>query len=116
MMPKAGSRFVHIALTGAMVLAGAATAWATDPPPATMAPTAEMRAQMATIHDQMAACLRSEKPVSDCHAEMMKSCRAISPAGQGCQMGAGAMGPGKGTGPHGRMGAPTTPPAAPSGQ
>ena len=116
MMTTSGNSFVSAALTGALLIAGAAVAWATDPPPSTMAPTREMRAQMATVHEQMATCLRSEKPVSDCHAEMMKSCEAISPAGKGCQMGKGGMGPGKGMGSHGRMGAQPTPPAAPTAQ
>jgi len=35
----------------------------------------EQREKMATIHDQIAACLRSEKPVADCHKEAMKSCQ-----------------------------------------
>jgi len=116
MMTTSGNSFVSAALTGALLIAGAAVAWATDPPPSTMAPTREMRAQMATVHDQMATCLRSEKPVSDCHAEMMKSCQAISPAGKGCQMGRDGMGPGKGSGPHGGMGTQPTPPAAPTAQ
>jgi len=35
----------------------------------------EQREKMATIHEQMAACLRSDKPVADCHKEAMKSCQ-----------------------------------------
>jgi precorrin-2 methylase len=34
--------------------------------------TKEMRAKMAAAHEQMAACLKSDRPLSDCHAEMMK--------------------------------------------
>jgi hypothetical protein len=33
----------------------------------------------------MAACLRSDSPIGDCHNEMMKSCREIA-GGQGCGM------------------------------
>ena len=36
------------------------------------APTKEMREKMASAHEQMAACLRSDRPTSDCHAEMMQ--------------------------------------------
>jgi hypothetical protein len=32
-----------------------------------------MRAKMATAHEQMAACLRSEKPIAACRTEMMKT-------------------------------------------
>jgi hypothetical protein len=35
----------------------------------------EQREKMATIHEQMAACLRSDKPLADCHKEAMKSCQ-----------------------------------------
>ncbi len=34
--------------------------------------TKEMRAKMATAHEQMASCLKSDRPLEDCHAEMMK--------------------------------------------
>lgn len=36
--------------------------------------TKEQREKMATLHDKMAACLRSEKAMPDCHQEMKKSC------------------------------------------
>jgi hypothetical protein len=36
------------------------------------APTKEMRATMAAAHEQMAACLKSDRPIAECHAEMMK--------------------------------------------
>lgn len=39
-----------------------------DRPP----PTKEMRAKMASAHEQMAACLRSERPIAECHDAMMK--------------------------------------------
>ena len=35
------------------------------------APTKEMREQMASLHEHMAACLRSAKSIDDCHHEMM---------------------------------------------
>ncbi len=37
------------------------------------APTHEMREKMAGAHEQMAACLRSDRPIADCHGEMMKN-------------------------------------------
>lgn len=37
-------------------------------------PTTEQRQKMATMHDKMATCLRSDKPVSDCRNEMMQGC------------------------------------------
>jgi|SRR5882672_10415239 len=36
------------------------------------APSKEMRAKMASAHEQLAACLRSDRPIADCHEEMMK--------------------------------------------
>ena len=55
------------------------------PTGATTEATAEQRQKMADIHDKMAACLRSDRPISDCHKEMMKACK--STAGKdGCPM------------------------------
>ena len=62
-------------------------------------PTKEMRAQMATVHEQMAACLRSDKSIAHCRNEMMSSCQKIM-GPQGCS----TMGMGQGTkGMHGGM-------------
>jgi hypothetical protein len=36
--------------------------------------TPEQRLEMASMHEKMAQCLRSDKPMEDCHKEMMKSC------------------------------------------
>ena len=36
-------------------------------------PTKEEREKMAVAHEQMAACLRSDKSFADCHKEMAKS-------------------------------------------
>jgi len=36
-------------------------------------PSKEMRAKMASAHEQTAVCLRSEKSMAECHKEMMKS-------------------------------------------
>ena len=36
--------------------------------------TTEQRHKMADAHEKMAGCLRSDKPMMECHDEMMKSC------------------------------------------
>src|SRR5450759_4890233 len=52
-------------------------------PAAAPEPTKEMRAKMATLHEQMAACLRSDKSFSDCHSE--KGCQQLM-GERGCPM------------------------------
>jgi len=47
-------------------------------------PSKEMREKMASVHEGMATCLRSEKPLAECRDEMMKSCRQLPE--QGCRM------------------------------
>lgn len=37
--------------------------------------TKEQRETMAKNHESMAACLRSDKSIADCHDEMMKNCK-----------------------------------------
>jgi hypothetical protein len=37
----------------------------------------EQRQSMASNHDKMASCLRSDKSVEICHNEMMKSCQEM---------------------------------------
>ena len=61
----------------------------------TMEFTASQRQSMANIHEKMAACLRSERPLSACHQEMMTACKGES----GCPM----MGGMKGHGMHEHM-------------
>jgi hypothetical protein len=66
----------------------------------------EVRQQMAAVHEKMAQCLRSERPMAECRAEMVSSCQQMMGA-SGCPMmgsGAGGMGPGMmggGKGMHG---------------
>lgn len=38
--------------------------------------TKEQRVKMADMHDKMAACLRSDRAMKDCHDEMKMSCDA----------------------------------------
>ena len=77
------TRMLRIALVNATAVAvallGTGVVWAADSPTtagsASKPPVSkETREKMAVIHEQMAACLRSDKTLSECHAEMMKSC------------------------------------------
>ena len=58
--------------------------------------TSEQREKMANMHEKMSACLRSDKPISECHKEMRTDCQAMMDK-EGCpmmgEMG-GTMGPG----------------------
>lgn len=66
--------------------------------PGTAAVTKEQRQQMATLHEKMAACLRSNKDINECRQEMRQNCQEMMGAqAQGCPMW-GMMGPGKGRG------------------
>jgi hypothetical protein len=89
---------------GTLVLVCSATmalAQGTKSPMGTMTP--EQRQQMASVHEKVAACLRSDRPVSDCQAEMMKGCQAAMGAGM-CPMMGGMMGQMQ----HGQMMPPPT--------
>jgi hypothetical protein len=80
-------------LAAAVALLWAACAIAADPPASAPAPSKEQREKMAVLHEQMAACLRSDKPVSDCRAAMMKGCQAeLGEQGCASMMGRGMMG------------------------
>ncbi|MBC7540359.1 MAG: hypothetical protein H7281_16165 [Bacteriovorax sp.] len=50
-----------------------------------MSMTPEQRQSMATVHEKMAACLRSDKAIEDCHKDMMQSCKDMMGA-DGCPM------------------------------
>jgi len=39
--------------------------------------TKPQRANMATMHEQMAKCLRSDKPMSVCRSEMRNNCKSM---------------------------------------
>ena len=93
-------------LAAGMLLLGSGVALAADTPSSQMAPSKEMREKMATMHEQMAACLRSDKPFAECRQEMMKSCQDTM-GSHGCSM---MMGMG-GIGSTGHMGNMGTPPA-----
>jgi hypothetical protein len=56
-----------------LLMLGAIATLAAEPPSAAAAtPSKETREKMATMHEQMAACLRSVKPIADCRKEAMK--------------------------------------------
>lgn len=67
---------VRAAIAAALLLAGAVAAFADTPPPPNGQPSKETREKMAVLHEQLAACLRSDKPLSQCHSEMVTSCQA----------------------------------------
>ncbi len=80
---------IGVAIGALSLLVGVASA----APPSTGGATVskETREKMATIHEQMAACLRSDKSLAECHSEMRKSCTDLGD--QGCpMMGMGGMG------------------------
>jgi hypothetical protein len=55
--------------------------------------TAEQRQKMADVHEKMAVCLRSDRPLSECRQETMQRCQDIM--GQaGCPMMGSMMGSG----------------------
>ncbi len=95
----------------ALALSLTSAAFAAEPakgPPAD--PTPEARQQMATVHQKMADCLRSERPFAECRSEMMKSCKDMMGA-SGCpMMGSGPGGMGPGMMGHGMTGPPETAP------
>ena len=63
-------------IAGVLVIMGAGAALAADLPAANQpAPSKDMREKMAILHEQMATCLRSDKPLVDCRSEMMKNCQ-----------------------------------------
>jgi hypothetical protein len=78
------SKPLFLALIASMLISAASLAADTAPagPPE---PSKEMRAKMATLHEQMAACLRSDKSFSDCRREMMKDCQQLM-GEHGCPM------------------------------
>jgi hypothetical protein len=82
---RASNTFLR-SLIASMVLAGATGVFSADEPPAApFAPSKEVREQMATLHERMAACLRSDKTFTACRDEMQKSCREMM-GEQACPM------------------------------
>lgn len=61
----------------------AATKQSTKMMPMEMTP--EQRVNMATLHENMAACLKSDKTVEACHSEMKASCKSMM-GSENCHM------------------------------
>ena len=93
------ARGVVASLTSALLIATGSAVFSADAP--TTAPSKEMRAQMAAMHELMAACLRSDKSMSECRTEMMARCQSMM-GSQGCRTAMG-MGMGMGGGMMGSM-------------
>jgi hypothetical protein len=75
-----------IVVIAAIAMSWGITARAVEPTePASGAEPQQSREQMARAHEKMAACLRSERPLAECRAEMMHTCKAAK-AKQGCEM------------------------------
>jgi hypothetical protein len=55
--------------------------------------TSEQRQRMAGLHEKMASCLRSDRPMAECRQEMMKGCKDTM-GKDGCPMMGGKMGHG----------------------
>jgi len=72
------------AVLASMMVSGFAVA-AEEQPSAAPAASKELRAKMATLHEQIAACLRSDKTLKDCRSDMMKGCQQVM-GEQGCPM------------------------------
>jgi hypothetical protein len=98
-----------VAILHVLTLLGAGAALAAEPSsaaapsPAQTEPSRPQREQMAKLHEQMAACLRSDKPMAQCREEMMKSCHEAM-GRPGCAMMGMGMGPGRGMGSGMRRG------------
>jgi hypothetical protein len=57
----------------ALFLGSMSVVSAAEPPSAAATePSKETREKMAVFHEQLAACLRSDKPIAECHKEAMK--------------------------------------------
>lgn len=87
-------------LIGAMIVAAVAgSASAADQAPTSAEPSKQAREQMAKMHEEMAACLRSEKSFEDCQNQMHQHCMKAM-GEKGCPM--------MGTGMQHRMRAPAS--------
>jgi hypothetical protein len=74
-------------MIGALCLSAFASARAADAPSSQSvhtAPTKQEREKMATLHEHMAACLRSDKSLRECHEAARKECEDAM--GEKCQM------------------------------
>lgn len=84
----------------AVLVAGTDLCFAAEPASPGPVPSKEMREKMAVVHEQIAACLRSTKSMTECRTQAMQKCQETM-GQQGCQgmgmghdMGMGHMGMG----------------------
>lgn len=88
------------AAVGIAVALLSVSAWSADPAPPVASPSAavpskEVREKMAMLHEQMAACLRSDKSFAECRAQMRRSCPQTVGA-ESCPLMGMGRGPGRG--------------------
>lgn len=84
------SRFAAITIAALLSLSVAASiTWAADAPAKSAMAAKESREAMAQAHEKMAACLRSDRDVSECRKDMMASCKQIE--SMDCPMMKGGM-------------------------
>jgi hypothetical protein len=78
-----------------LALGSGHAALAAGPQQGAAEPTPEMRRQMAAVHQKMADCLKSDRPIGECRVEMHKSCVELMGEESCPMMGMmGGMGPG----------------------
>lgn len=83
MKPQIFTAFVMSVFMSFMIAPTAFSADAKKAEP--KAPSKEMRQKMAEVHSKMATCLKSDKPMSECKGEMMKTCQEMM-GQEGCPM------------------------------
>ena len=90
------SNFLGALLAGVAIV-GSGSVLGADPQQSGPAdPSPASRQKMAEVHQQMAACLRSDKVIAQCRSEMSKNCTDLM-GKDGCPMmgtWGGGMGPG----------------------
>jgi hypothetical protein len=73
-------------MVAAMIFASVVTlVTAAEPPSTSAAPSKQMRDKMASVHERMAVCLRSDKAIDECRSEMHNNCQTMM-GEQGCAM------------------------------
>jgi hypothetical protein len=72
------------ALTVTVLLNAAASALSAETPATPSEPSKAMREKMATVHQSMAACLRSDRAFAECQQQMHRNCAEM--VGQGCSL------------------------------
>ncbi|HEX6507143.1 MAG TPA: hypothetical protein VF221_05870, partial [Chloroflexota bacterium] len=85
---EASFMVTRLVVTALLLFGAAAATLADTPTPVHREISKETREKMAQLHEQMAACLRSDKSVQECHSDMVKSCQEQL-GDEGCPMMAG---------------------------